>query len=397
MPGRGRTGRSCCGTPPTSAVNARQRGEPVDVYSGRRRPARRQYPPAASTQVPSRSIRSGAMSRIVWEDSATRPVDARALSAASRSRHCGPAGRPPRKPSSTARCRSGLPGPPSPTALSTAVAMKPPWCIMIDIVGQAVGGHLHRAVLGVQRFAQHRPAAVDLTEAVAVVDTDVAVVDDVGAVAVDGPDALDLDARRVQRHQEHGEALVFRRIRVGVGDQEDVLAVMRAGGEHLETVDSPALAVTHGAGLLVAMSRPPSGSSVARAQADEPGDTPGSTSSFNSGDPKLATDRTTIAVVPVTRARGRGLLQFPDTPPNTGEPAVGGELHSIFRAPGARCQMHALVEVVPGLAVVADDTSSVTWDPRRIRAPRAERPGRRRTVRRVKSPRRCLLRGCLAG
>ena len=54
----------------------------------------------------------------------------------------------------------------------------------------------NRAVLGIQRAAQHGPAAVDLTESVFVVDANVAVVDDVGAVAVDGADALDLDARR---------------------------------------------------------------------------------------------------------------------------------------------------------------------------------------------------------
>ncbi len=116
-------------------------------------------------------------------------------------------------------------------------------------VREAVGGGFHRAVLDVERFPDHRPAVVHLAEAVLVVDADVAVVDDVRPVAVDGADALDLDARRVERHQEHGEALVFRRIGIGVGDEEDVLTVVRAGGEHLGAVDDPGVAVAHRAGL----------------------------------------------------------------------------------------------------------------------------------------------------
>ncbi len=88
---------------------------------------------------------------------------------------------------------------------------------------QAVGVALDGAVLVVERLPQHGPAAVDLTDAVLVVDAHIAVVGDVGAVAVDGAEGLDLDTGRVQRNQEHRQALVFRRVRVGVGDQEDVV------------------------------------------------------------------------------------------------------------------------------------------------------------------------------
>ena len=43
--------------------------------------------------------------------------------------------------------------------------------------------------------------------------------------------------------------LCFGAVGVGVGDQEDVLAVVRVGGEHLGAVDDPAVTVAHRAGL----------------------------------------------------------------------------------------------------------------------------------------------------
>ena len=135
---------------------------------------------------------------------------------------------------------------------------------------QSVCGGLHRAVLDVERFTHHRPAVVHLPEPVLVVDADIAVVDDVGAVAVDGADALDLDARRVQRHQEHRQALVLRRVGIGVGDQEDVLAVVRAGREHLGAVDDPAVAIAHRAGLAGRDVRAALGFGVAKAEPHMP-------------------------------------------------------------------------------------------------------------------------------
>ena len=114
---------------------------------------------------------------------------------------------------------------------------------------QPVGVALDGAVLVVERFTQHGPAAVDLADAVPVVDPHVAVVGDVGAVTVDGAERLDLDAGRVQRNQKHREALVLRRIRIGVGDQVDVGGVMRIGGEHLGAVDDPPVAVADRTGL----------------------------------------------------------------------------------------------------------------------------------------------------
>ena len=99
-------------------------------------------------------------------------------------------------------------------------------------------------VLGVQRAVQDGPAVVDLAHAVPVRDADVAVVDDVGPFVADGGQRLDLDPRGVQRDQEHGQAQVFRQVRVGPGDQERVLGVLGVGGEDLLPVDDPFVAVT---------------------------------------------------------------------------------------------------------------------------------------------------------
>src|SRR5207302_8586705 len=124
--------------------------------------------------------------------------------------------------------------------------------------------------LDVERFTHHSPSVVHLAQPVLVVDTDVAVVDDVRAVAVDGADALDLDTWRIQWHQEHGQALVLWRVGIGIGDQEDVLAVVGPGGEHLGAVDYPAVAVAHRAGLAGGDVRPTLGLGVAKAQPDVP-------------------------------------------------------------------------------------------------------------------------------
>ena len=124
------------------------------------------------------------------------------------------------------------------------------------------------AVLGVERLSQHRPARVDLAEPVLVVDAYIAVIDDIGAIAVDGAHALDLDARGIERHQKHGQALVLCRLRIGVGDQKDVLTLVRAGSEHLRAVDDPAVPVAHRARLAGGDIGTAFGFGVAQAQPD---------------------------------------------------------------------------------------------------------------------------------
>jgi len=106
--------------------------------------------------------------------------------------------------------------------------MKPAWCIMIETSCNPSGEAATAAVLGVERFAQATVQPALTSPSGTVVDADVAVVDDVGAVAVDGADALDIDSRRIQWHQKHGQALVLWSLGISVGDQEDVLAFVRA-------------------------------------------------------------------------------------------------------------------------------------------------------------------------
>ena len=105
---------------------------------------------------------------------------------------------------------------------------------------QAAVVALDRAVFGVERLPQHGPAAVDLADPVLVVDADVAVEGDVGAVAVDGADSAGSrrPASRAERGTSSGSGAW--RVRVGVGDQEDVLGVVRIRCEHLRAVDDPA-------------------------------------------------------------------------------------------------------------------------------------------------------------
>ena len=215
------------------------------------------------------------------------------------------------------------------------------------------------AVLHVERTPQHSPAAVDSADAVSILDPHVAVEDDVGAVAVDGANGLDVDARRVERHQKHGQVLVFWRVRVGVGQEEDVLRVVRVGREHLGAIDDPARSVPvadrtgfacrHiGAALRLG---------VAQAQPDLAGQHAGQHLFGEFRRSELAhhfRDHGGGAPVEPRRVRPTD-LQIPDAPAQRAEAAVG------FVVPigseitlGAQRQMHTLVEVLPTLTVPAD-------------------------------------------
>ena len=55
-----------------------------------------------------------------------------------------------------------------------------------------------------------------------------------------------LDARRLHRQEEHGEAGVLGHVGIGAGDDDAVVAVVRARGPHLLAVDHPTLAVPLG-------------------------------------------------------------------------------------------------------------------------------------------------------
>ena len=62
-------------------------------------------------------------------------------------------------------------------------------------------------------------------------------------------DRAHLDAGLLHRHEEVRDALVLRRVRVGAGEQEDVVGVLRLGRPDLLAVDHPLVAVEHGLGL----------------------------------------------------------------------------------------------------------------------------------------------------
>ena len=60
---------------------------------------------------------------------------------------------------------------------------------------------------------------------------------------------MDLDAWRLQGHDEHRDALVLGRAGVGARQQQDMAGEIGATGEHLLAVDDPPVAVAYGAGL----------------------------------------------------------------------------------------------------------------------------------------------------
>src|SRR5262249_44126801 len=110
-----------------------------------------------------------------------------------------------------------------------------------------------------------------------------------------GSDALYLDPRRIERHQKHGQVLVFRPLRVGVGEQKDILGVLRVRGEHLGAVDDPRVTVPHRTGLAGSDIGAALGLCVAQT---EPDSTPGTTLPASSGAANCCTNRATTEVVP---------------------------------------------------------------------------------------------------
>ena len=102
------------------------------------------------------------------------------------------------------------------------------------------------AVFGGERARRDRPALVDGAEAVVVGHAGVVEEHEVGPLAAERADALDLDTRTVERHEEHRDPLVLRDLGVGAGGEHHELAEVRAGREHLLAGDAPLVAVAHG-------------------------------------------------------------------------------------------------------------------------------------------------------
>ena len=175
-----------------AAVDTQPESKPENVLPLRRRRARPGYRSAMPTRRPICPSSPGrcralfARSRRVRTSRASTPPPPSA-------RYSGRAGISPTRrlrldPSVPVALPATRPCPPPRPSLCRAPTWPKcicrPWSSAID-----------EPVLRIQCEAHHRPAAVDLTDPVEIIDAYVAVVDDVGAVAVQGPDALDLDAR----------------------------------------------------------------------------------------------------------------------------------------------------------------------------------------------------------
>ena len=91
----------------------------------------------------------------------------------------------------------------------------------------------------------HVPSPVDLADAERIGHPHTGVEGRVGALAAHGVDGVDLDPRRVERDQEHGEAAMLRDVGIRAREQEHVCGLVRQRGEHLLPVDDPVVAVAH--------------------------------------------------------------------------------------------------------------------------------------------------------
>ena len=105
--------------------------------------------------------------------------------------------------------------------------------------------------------------------------------DDVRALARQRVHRLDLDTRLVELHEEHREPRVLRDVRVGAGEEEDVVGDVGVGREHLLTVHHPPVAVARGPGAAHRRRRSPtSGSVMPRAMVTSPRRNRGMISAF---------------------------------------------------------------------------------------------------------------------
>jgi len=71
-----------------------------------------------------------------------------------------------------------------------------------------------------QRGAHHAPAAVHRPHPEAVRRARIGVEGGVGSFSAQRPDAPDLDARCLRRHQQRGQAVVLGRVGLGAGKHE---------------------------------------------------------------------------------------------------------------------------------------------------------------------------------
>ena len=117
----------------------------------------------------------------------------------------------------------------------------------VDHRSAAAAAH-HRALVG-EGGHGHAPAAVDLAEHPLVRHPHVGE-EHLAEVRRAGhlPERAHLDARRVHVDEEVGDPAVLRLVRVGAGQEDAEVAVLRAGRPHLLTVHHPLVTVAHGPG-----------------------------------------------------------------------------------------------------------------------------------------------------
>src|SRR5690606_24958533 len=86
------------------------------------------------------------------------------------------------------------------------------------------------AVLHFHGVQHHLQAAIHFAEAVFVGHPHVFEIGDIGAFVLQGMHRLDLDAGQIHGHHKDGEPLVLGDIRVGAGQQVNVVGEVAAGG-----------------------------------------------------------------------------------------------------------------------------------------------------------------------
>ncbi len=148
--------------------------------------------------------------------------------------------------------------------------------------------------------------------------------------------------------------LCFGRLRIGVGEQKDVLGVLGVRGEHLGAVDDPRVSVTRRAGLAGGDVGAALGFGVAQAQPDLAGEHSRQHRAGESSGPNCCTNRATTAVVPqwyhgvwarpISRWKIRRRTAL--NPPSESSLPIRGQIPRF-----AQRQMHFLIEVFAELTI----------------------------------------------
>ena len=106
-------------------------------------------------------------------------------------------------------------------------------------------GPAHNAAFKCEHGGHGSPAAVLAAKDGVVANSDVVVPGRIGNFGAKSVHWLNRDARSVHRKDEHCEALVLGKIKVGASEEDQPLGNLRKRGPHLRTVDDPFIAIFH--------------------------------------------------------------------------------------------------------------------------------------------------------